>query len=166
MVEKKIKSEKKTRPSDVFDENFINEICYRLEADMSQLQIAKEFNISDSLLSEWINAQPGRIARVRASRAKAADACDTKAEDVLLNLTPDATAAEVARARELANHYRWRAKVRNPQQYGDKQQVEHSGGMTLEQLVLASIQPVQPLSGGSTSSILPPPAKKDPTDGK
>lgn len=43
------------------------------------------------------------------------------AEAVLLDKTMD-----VARARELASHYRWRAKTVNPAEYGEKLQVDNT----------------------------------------
>ena len=63
--------------------------------------------------------------RKRTGRQSAAETCDRKAEQVLLALRPNSTVAEVARARELAQHYRWQAKVRNPMTHGDKVQVDH-----------------------------------------
>jgi hypothetical protein len=38
---------------------------------------------------------------------------------------------DLAKAKELAHHYRWRAKMANPREYGDKTSIEHSGELTL-----------------------------------
>lgn len=42
---------------------------------------------------------------------------------------------ELRKAKEISHHYRWRASKIAPKDYGDKQQVEHSGKVGLEHLV-------------------------------
>jgi hypothetical protein len=49
---------------------------------------------------------------------------DEKAETVLVDA---ADPFELAKARELAQHYRWRAKAVAPREYGDKVMQEHTG---------------------------------------
>jgi len=46
---------------------------------------------------------------------------------------------QLTQARELAHHYRWRASKIAPKEYGDKQQVDVSGSLTLRDLVKASL---------------------------
>ena len=101
----------------------IEAICAMILQDVTQGDIAAEIGVSPAVLSAWLAASPERSARVRASREQSAQACDDKAEGVLLALRDDSSPAAVTRARELASHYRWRAKVRNPRDFGDKQEV-------------------------------------------
>lgn len=98
----------------------IDAICVMIEQDMHYTQIAASIGVSQPLLSEWIAADPDRSARAKESRQKSANACDIKAETALMAIGDEAKAGEIARQRELASHYRWRAKVRNPREYGDK----------------------------------------------
>ena len=89
--------------------------------------IAKHFGIkSRSTVTKFLN-QSNHSARVREARTDSADAIADKAEEVLRDLKPDSTPAEVSRARELAQHYRWLSKVRKPKVYGDKVDVTTDG---------------------------------------
>ena len=101
----------------------IDAICALIEEDVGESAIANKIGCSRQSLNAWINADPQHSARVRVSREQSAQDCDYKAEEVLLAIRSDSSPAEVTRARELASHYRWRAKVRNPRNYGDKQEV-------------------------------------------
>jgi hypothetical protein len=42
---------------------------------------------------------------------------------VIEDLKPDATTAEFQRARELAHHHRWQAKMRDRKRFGDQQEI-------------------------------------------
>lgn len=120
------------RVQQILDDLGIDAVCELIEADMSYQAIADLLGLSVGSLANWLSADPERFARARASRQTSAAACDDKAERVLVELPRDATPAQVARARELAQHYRWRAKSRDPQQYGDKVTQQHEGGVTLQ----------------------------------
>lgn len=109
----------------------IDTVCERIEAGESVGAIADALGIPKRTMWDWIDADSARSARVRASREKSAEAEDDKAEAVLAGLTAASTPAEVARARELASHYRWRASKRNPKTYGDKLDLNHSGKVDL-----------------------------------
>ena len=109
----------------------IDTVCERIEAGESVGAIADSLGIPKRTMWDWIDVDGARSARVRASREKSAEAEDDKAEAVLAVLKADSTPAEVARARELASHYRWRASKRNPKTYGDKLDLNHSGKVEL-----------------------------------
>jgi hypothetical protein len=66
---------------------------------------------------------------------------DEQAEEELVGLGSEATPGDIARARELASHYRWRSKALAPADYGDRQAVEVSGKLSLEQILAASRRP-------------------------
>jgi hypothetical protein len=105
------------------------------DGDASLQSIADQWGVSKLQLARWIDASPERAARCREARKAAADWCDRQAEKVLLDLRPNATGAEIARARELASHYRWRARVRDPERYAERVTVksERVPGIPMEQ---------------------------------
>ena len=99
-------------------------IIERIASGETLTAIAKELGKSRAALSDWLSAESSRSARAREARVKAAAAWDDKAEDVLAGA---ADPFELAKARELASHYRWRAKAVAPKEYGDKTQTEITG---------------------------------------
>ena len=106
----------------------IDGLCERVLAGESLSSIAKSIDMYPSQLHAWVEADPERSARARAARIQSADAYADKAESVLLRAN---NAVEIAKARELAQHYRWMAKVRKPAEYGDRQQVDQNVNVTL-----------------------------------
>lgn len=105
----------------------IDGLCDRIESGESITQIAESLGMLQKTVRDWVAADDTRSVRVRVSRELSADACDDQAERVLKDLQAGATPSEIARARELASHYRWRASKRNPKTYGDKLDLNHSG---------------------------------------
>lgn len=89
--------------------------------------IAKKNKISLSALHEYLN-KAEHSARVREALQISADSYSDKAEQVLLDAKSNLI--EISRARELAQHYRWKASKRNPGKFGDKLDVT-TGGKSL-----------------------------------
>lgn len=87
-------------------------------------QIATAIGVNRRRLHEWINEDATRRQAVATARVEAAHTFTMKAEQVLLDLEADATAATIAKARELRSHYHWMASRMNPKDYGDRQTVE------------------------------------------
>jgi hypothetical protein len=85
--------------------------------------IAQQMGASQACLSEWLDIGE-RPARAREARAKASSAWDEKAER---GIAEASDAFELAKAKELAHHYRWRASKIAPKLYGDKVQTEVTG---------------------------------------
>lgn len=110
---------------DKLDELGIDALCDMIERDESYSDISEQIGVSEPVICRWIAADPERSARVRESRIKSANSCDTKAEKALEAIASNAQQGEITRQRELASHYRWRARVRDPRQYGEK--VAHGG---------------------------------------
>ncbi len=79
--------------------------------------IAARYGVSIGLLSSWSSANPERHHACLRAREDSADQCDEEAAQAIADA---ADAFELAKARELAVHLRWRAKSRNPRRYGDK----------------------------------------------
>ena len=104
----------------------IHAICERMSQGESQRSIADSISVHRGEFSDWLAATPERSARAREARALSARYWDDQAEKVLLGADDDKPGS-IAKARELASHYRWRAKCYAPREYGDKIGVEHGG---------------------------------------
>ena len=120
----------------------------RIEGGKSISQVASDFSVSRSTLWRWLESDPQRSARAREARQSSAESWDDKAERTLSDAGEP---FELARARELAQHYRWRASKIAPKVYGDKLDV------TLEVNDRASIlrkkrEERMSVSSGDTSS--------------
>ena len=97
-----------------------------LRGGLSQVKIAKSIGVDNERLHSWLAADPQRSARAREARADSARHWDDQAEKVLTE-ADETVPGSIAKARELASHYRWRAKCYLPREYGDKQEVDHTG---------------------------------------
>lgn len=98
----------------------LDAVVLRLECGETLTAIAKSLKLPRATLSLRIE-KSGGSARVAAARKVAAAAYAEKAETVLNDATEP---FELAKAKELAHHYRWTAKCFSPQEYGDKIQAE------------------------------------------
>jgi hypothetical protein len=88
----------------------------------SYAQIGMDLGVAKSAVNRWLAADPNRSARAREALIQSAQGEDDKAEMVLLGHVKDADnqPLDPVIRRELASHYRWRARVRNPREYGEK----------------------------------------------
>jgi hypothetical protein len=102
----------------------IDAVVAELIAGNSLTGIAKAQMVGVASLISWIEADAERAALAREARAQSAKIWDEKAEYVL-QIAGDPF--ELAKARELASHYRWRAKAVAPRDYGEKVTNEHTG---------------------------------------
>ena len=106
-------------------------ILARIENGESLAHVAASLGLDRSTLSKWLNADHHRSARAREARAASAAAFDEQAERDLRAAT---NPFELAKARDLAHHLRWRASKINPKAYGDKLEVAAGDGqLTLEE---------------------------------
>lgn len=99
----------------------IEKVCDMIVEGNSMGQIAKASGCSLANLIRWIELDAERSARAKDARVLAARYWDEQAEQVIKDAS---NALEVTKARELASHYRWRAKAIAPRDYGDRQQVD------------------------------------------
>lgn len=83
--------------------------------------LAAEIGVSIGMLCTWVAADPERSARAREARIHAARVWDEKA---LITLESACDPFELARAKEMAQHYRWRASKTAPRDYGDKLELD------------------------------------------
>jgi len=102
----------------------IDQVCQMLEEAHTQREIAAKFKVAPSSLTRWL-ADPQRSARAKDSRAAAAVLWDERAQE---GIESAADPFELAKAKELAHHYRWRASKIAPKVYGDK--LELAGELT------------------------------------
>lgn len=102
----------------------VEQICLDIASGISFNQMSKQLDISMGSLLAWVEADPDRSARIRAARAQSAKFWDEKAEE---EIRAAKDPLEMVKARELAHHFRWRAKVVAPREYGDKVTQEHTG---------------------------------------
>lgn len=120
-----------------------HELCDLISRlDLSLQAIADRWGCTKRQLQLWIDSDPHRAMRAKQARQEAADWCDRRAFEVLEELPADATVAQVARAREMAIHLRWRARVRNPLTHGDKVQVDHTVNLNPAKLTDAQLEAI------------------------
>lgn len=105
----------------------LDAVIARLESGETLTTIAESMGLARSSLCYKIDAAGGS-ARVVAARSVAAAAYAEQAETVLKKAGDP---FELAKAKELAHHYRWQASKANPGQYGDKIQADVDMSLTV-----------------------------------
>jgi transposase len=97
----------------------------------SYRKIAERLEVPLTTLHDY-TSKGEHSARAREALEYSAQTFDDKAEEVLINAKSNLT--EVQRARELAQHYRWKASKRNPKRFGDKldTNLNHSGSIEIK----------------------------------
>lgn len=99
----------------------LDEIIKLIEEGWTYRAMAAHYSIPLSTLFDFLN-RPEHSARVRLARLTSADAIAEKAEEALLNAPSNLP--EIARARELAQYYKWYAAIRNRNVYSEKHQLD------------------------------------------
>ncbi len=102
---------------DKLDELGVEMICDAIRIPMSMREISDKLNISQSTLCAWIAATTERSARVKEARVATAQHWDAEATELI---TKARTPFQLAKAKEMAHHFRWRAAKIAPRDYGDK----------------------------------------------
>lgn len=119
----------------------IDAVCERIGDGSSLTDIAEEVTVSIGSLLTWLKADAERSARAREARRATAQSWDEQAE---AELRAASDVFELAKARELASHFRWRASKIAPADYGDKVQHADADGNKLPpapQFILAPVAP-------------------------
>ena len=94
------------------------EIIAMLEAAKSYDDIQERFLVRRENIS-WFIAESDYSARARQAQKESAETYFVKAEKAILEIDSADTNAKVTRQKELASHYRWAARVKNPSRFGD-----------------------------------------------
>lgn len=102
----------------------LDDLCRMIADGMTMTAIAKKLGVSFGTLSNWIAADAERSARVREVRSATARLWDEMAVD---RLERAKSPFQLAKAKEIAFHYRWRSSKIAPADYGDKVDVNHAG---------------------------------------
>lgn len=102
-----------------------DEILSRIESGESISQISESVGHNRSRLHRWLDENPERSARAVLSRRISAAAYDDLAESCIQKAS---NAFQLAKAKDLAHHYRWRASKISPD-YSEKIKTEHSGSI-------------------------------------
>lgn len=105
----------------------IDSIADDISNGRSLTDVAKGLKVSIGTLLAWIASSPERSARAREARVFAARIWDERAMSVIEEAGDP---FELARAKEMAHHYRWRASKTAPKDFGDKLEVESNGTVT------------------------------------
>lgn len=95
----------------------IEHICEQIIAEKTMTAVAEEIGVSIGSLIVWIEADPERSARAREARRFTARLCDERAMQALEQAEDP---FNLAKAREKAQHWRWRASKIAPREYGEK----------------------------------------------
>ena len=90
----------------------------------SYREIARTAEVGLGSLCLWIDAEPERSHACARAREDSAQSFEHQAQEFILDAGDQ---FELSKAKELAIHLRWRAKVNNPRRYGDKVQTELTG---------------------------------------
>lgn len=114
----------------------LDALCEAIADEQSLTSIARGLGITPGSMLAWVDADPERSARVREARRQMAAIWDERAERLLSEADDE---FGLKKAKELAHHYRWRAKAIAPKEYGDR--LDHSGTVTWAQLVEQSGAP-------------------------
>lgn len=128
MAKRKDKAAPSNLPREKLNELGDDAFFARVANGESYTSIAASLGIHLHSVQQWIASNDGRSAHALEVRRATAKLWDEKAERGLESAQDP---FELAKAKELAHHYRWRAKCVDPRDYGDKQQVEHSGSVNL-----------------------------------
>lgn len=128
-------------PGDAFTQEIGNEICARLSKGETLVSIcADEWMPATRTVSLWKAVHPEFDAEFARARDAGFDFIANDCVSIADNKLPD---ADVQRDRlRVETRLKLLAKW-DPKRYGDKQQVEHSGALTLEQLVVSSQKPTE-----------------------
>lgn len=113
----------------------------------STFRIAKENGWKKTTLTDFL-AKSDHSARVEKARKLSAETFADMAEEVLLNA--ESNAVEIARARELSQYYRWRARVSEPKKYGDKVDVTSDGEKLNQTVTIVPFGNMPPLANSES----------------
>jgi len=123
------KNETTKPPREILDELGIDAVCDMIIDGMLLREICRKLGIKGhASLIAWISSDKDRAKRVEAARRLSAIAHE---EAALESIRSANGKLALAKAKEEAHHQRWRASKLNPQAYGDKLDLNHSGQTTV-----------------------------------
>jgi len=118
---------KKGSAAKTLDDLGVEWLCDQITDGNTQTEICRQLKIGIASLGRWIGADADRSARVREARIAAARSFADKAESVLRGAR---TPFLLAKAKELAHHYRWQASKADPGSFGEKIEIDQRTTLT------------------------------------
>lgn len=104
----------------------IDEIVEHIIDGKTFRQIAELYDVTIGTVHNFLTLEENAV-RAKAALQLSATSYADKGDEILLNCK--GTKEEIMRARELAQHYRWKAAKRSPKEYGER--VTHDGNINL-----------------------------------
>lgn len=101
----------------------VDALCDRLVSGETLTAISKSIGVTKGSMRRWVSLDAERQARVNEARVASAEAFDELAEEEIRSAR---NPLALAKARELAHHYRWRSSKIDPRRYGEKLQVDQN----------------------------------------
>jgi hypothetical protein len=92
-------------------------IAERIASGETYREIAGSVGVGIGVLCAWMEADPERSRLCARARETSGQTFEEMAQEAIQDA---ADPFELAKAKELAVHWRWRAKAVNPRRYGDK----------------------------------------------
>ena len=135
------------QPSRQLTQEDEQDILDRIESGELMLAIAENMGVSQSTFWRWCD-KPERSARVELARRKSAQANIEMAEREIRSAGDP---FELAKAKELAHHWRWKASKSDSQRFGDKVDHAISGTLKIEQIKRVVIDSASPVAEAGTS---------------
>ena len=142
----------------------IDEFVELIERGYLPTEIARLWRVRNEDVWRWTRADENDFARIQAALMVLAEACDSKAYQLLADCKGK-TGPEVAKAAAMARFLQWRASKYSAR-YADKSEVVHSGSLTVEH-VTPDRAPITDLVAQCLKPFEPPPRLIDvPEDGR
>ncbi len=126
------------RPS-IYSDEIAEEYFRRLADGETELDICEDEHMpTRQTFRDWKLKREGFLALCTRARAAQAD----HEHDTTVRIENDVLAGKIPpdAARVVLNSKQWRMMRLSPKSYGDKTAVEHSGALTLEQLITQSYE--------------------------
>lgn len=112
---------------DALDACGIDGVCDLILGGHSYQKIADGLGVGLTSVLRWLSSDPEYSARAREARLVTAAHWDQQAEVEIRDAAD--TPEGVAKARELASHFRWRSSKLDRKGYGDKLDLNHGGNI-------------------------------------
>lgn len=112
---------------------------HTLSETVKTVSLALEEPLSAGLVRRWIVAEEGWFIRYQRTKTMLGQAF---AEEAIL-VARESTSSTTAMDRVLIETLKWAAAKANPQEYGEKQTVEHQGSQTLSVKIVEDDVPVR-----------------------
>ena len=126
------------RPTD-YSSEIADEICSAIANGLNLNKIAAMENMpARSAIYRWLSDYQDFKDKYTRARETRADWRFDKIDDVILDMRQGIIDSNQARVE--IDAIKWQAGKENSKNYGDKQQIDHSGTMTLSQLVESSFK--------------------------